>query len=145
MRSRCLLLLAAVLLCPFSVSAQKCSEGFIQSNINNEDWKLLTKDTYFFSGALEKPIVGIQESKKTEEKGSPERKNEKWDPNKLDRVVVSPSGDMAYAYGTQHARWDDASNGKHLDFTAAFLMVWRVADGSCKVAAAIYEPEGNKD
>jgi len=145
MRSRCLLLFASVLLCPFSVSAQKCSEEFIRSNINNEDLKLVTKDTYFFSGALEKPIVGIEESKKTMEKGTPERKNEKWDQNKLDRVVVSSSGDMAYAYGTQHARWDDASSGKHVDFTAAFLSVWRVDDGSCKVAATIYEPQGNKD
>ena len=148
MRSRCLLLLASVLLCPFSVSAQKCTEQFIGSNIDKMDSNLVTNDAYFFSAAMEKPAVGMMRSRLQEEKekgGRPERKNEKWDPKKLDRVVVSSSGDMAYAYGTQHAKWDDASNGHHEDFTAAFLMVWKVADGSCKLAAAIYEPEGNKD
>ena len=66
-------------------------------------------------------------------------------PKQAGSRLVSSSADKAYAYGNQHARWDEASNGKHVDFTAAFLMVWRVADGSCKLAATIHEPEGNKD
>jgi len=125
--------------------AQKCSEQFIRSNISSKapDQKLVTSDSYFFSGALDKPIIGVPstpESKKADEKIS---KNDKYEPT-VERVVVAPSGDMAYAYGTEHVSYDEVPDSKHVNFTAAFLMVWRVADGTCKIAASMYEPEGEK-
>lgn len=128
------------------VVGQKCTEQFIRANINSNDRKLLTSDTYFFSGALEKPIIGVDtpDSKKAEEKINHERKNEKYDPLKVERVVVAPSGDMAYAYGSGHGSFDEVDTGKHIEFTPAFLMVWRTDQGSCKIAVTIYEPEGEK-
>jgi len=135
-------------LSPFLLSlhavGQKCTEEFIRTNINNSDPKYAAEDAYFFSGALEKPVVGLntEEWKKTGEKLNQERKNQKVDPLKPDRIVVDPSGDMAYAYGTRHMSFDKVSTGKHVDFTAAFLTVWKVVNGSCKLAASIFEPEG---
>jgi hypothetical protein len=85
-----------------------------------------------------------EESKKTGEKISQERKNERRDPLKADRIVVTPSGDMAYSYGTGHMSFDEVSTGKHVDFTAAFLSVWKVVNGSCKLAASMFEPEGEQ-
>lgn len=146
MRSGSLAVLLSTLLLPFPLSAQKCSEQFIRSHVDNPGPELLADDVYFFSGALEKPAIGhdTEESRKTDEKIRAERKNEKHDPHKLDRVVVAASGDMAYAYGTTHLSFDEVASSKHIDFTAAFLMVWRDIGGSCKIAAMIYEPEGVK-
>jgi len=46
--------------------------------------------------------------------------------------------------GTGHMSFDEVSTGKHVDFTAAFLAVWKVVNGSCKLAASIFEPEGEQ-
>ena len=94
-----------------------------------------------YIGALEKPVIGEEESSKAIEPVMPKRKNVKHDPNKPDRIVADPSGDMAYEYGTTHVSFDDSDNGKQRDFTAAYLRVWKADDGSCKVAATIYQPE----
>ena len=140
------LVLAISLFLTAPALAQKCSEEFIRSNINSNDKKLLTSDTYFFSGALAKPIIGLDtaDSKKAVDKLDHERKNAKYDPMKVERVVVAPSGDMAYVYGSGHGSYDEAETGKHIEFTPAFLMVWRIDQGSCKIAAVIYEPQGEK-
>jgi hypothetical protein len=138
--------LAISLLFTLPAFAQECTDQFIRANINSNDRNLLTSDTYFFSGALDKPIVGIDnaDSKKVDEKLSHERKNAKYDPLKVERVVVAPSGDMAYVYGSGHGSFDEVATGKHIDFTPAFLMVWRADSGTCKIAAAIYEPQCEK-
>jgi len=49
---------------------------------------------------------------------------------------------MAYSYGTPQLSFDEVSTSKHIDFTAAYLSVWKVVNGSCKVAATMYQPEG---
>jgi ketosteroid isomerase-like protein len=59
---------------------------------------------------------------------------------KADRIVVAPSGDMAYEYGTAHMSFDSKKEG-HVDFTAAYLRVWKTVDGKCKIAAEMFEPE----
>lgn len=123
--------------------AQKCSEDFIRQNIDSHGRKISADDVYFFSGALEKPIIGFgEEGKKAEEKINSERKHDKQDPLQVDRIVVAPSGEMAYTYGTGHVGYQEVATGKHVDFTAAYLMVWKVVDGSCKVAATMFQPEG---
>lgn len=118
----------------------------MRNGIAAENRKNSATDAYFFSGALEKPIIGPDsaESKDAEKTISRERKNEKRDPLKIDRIVVAPSGDMGYAYGTGHMSFDEVSTGKHVDFTAAFLTVWRVVDGSCKETATMFQPEGER-
>jgi|ERR1700722_9935342 len=147
MRRITLLLGLSAFLLSLPALAQKCTEEFIRTNINNFGPKYEAEDAYFFSGALEKPILGLntEESNRTGEKLGRERKNEKRDPLKADRIVVAPSGDMAYLYGTGHMSFDEVSTAKHVDFTAAFLTVWKVVNGSCKIAASIFEPEGEKN
>ena len=125
--------------------AQKCSEEFIRQNIDSRDRKFSANDAYFFSGALDKPIIGFgDERKKAGETISKARTDEKHEPLKIDKLVIDASGDMAYVYGTGHVAFKEVATNKNIDFTAAFLMVWKVVDGSCKVAATMYQPEGEK-
>lgn len=144
MRNVTLTLALSVLFLSLPALAQKCTEESVKNGIQNPDPKNDAEDMYFFSGALEKPIVGSSapEWKKVDEKLSQERKNEKHGVPKPDRIVVSPSGDMAYSYGTAQLSFDEVPSGKHIDIIAAYLTVWKVVNGSCKVAATMYQPEG---
>ncbi len=71
-----------------------------------------------------------------------QRKNQKYDDH-ADRTVISPSGDMAYQYGTSHVVFDTADK-QHKDFTALFVRVWKTADGQCKIAAFMAQPQGER-
>jgi hypothetical protein len=146
MRNVTLTLILSTLFLSLPALAQKCTEQFVKNSIEKQDAQSDAEDLYFFSGALEKPIVGSKapEWKKVDEKLTQERKNEKRDAPKPDLIVVAPSGDMAYSYGTAHMSFDEASTGKHVDFTAAYLTVWKIVNGSCKVAATMFQPEGDR-
>jgi len=137
--------LPLIALFAFSTFAQKgpCTEELVTAESAKSELPT-TKDYYLFSGSLEKPVIGEEEISKAMEPVMAKRKNVKHDPNKPDRIVAAPSGDMAYEYGTTHVSFDDSDNGKHRDFTAAYLRVWIADDGSCKVAATMYQPEGKR-
>ncbi len=99
-----------------------------------------TADQYFFSGALDKPVIGTQARKQAGATIMAGRKN--WsEVLSTERIVADPSGGMAYEYGTSHISFDDVKTGKHEDFTAAYLRVWKADGGACKVAAEMGEPE----
>lgn len=99
-----------------------------------------TADLYFFSGALDKPMIGAQAAEKISASIGSSRKNESF-VDHTDRIVADPSGDMAYEYGSSHMSYDDVKSGHHEDFTAAYLFVWKAERGACKVAAEMAEPE----
>ncbi|HEU5409660.1 MAG TPA: hypothetical protein VFU57_01450 [Candidatus Acidoferrales bacterium] len=99
-----------------------------------------TADLYFFSGALDKPVIGAQTVEKTSTNILSSRKNESL-VDHTDRIIADPSGSMAYEYGTSHMSYDDVKTGKHENFTAAYLFVWKAERGVCKVAAEMAEPE----
>ena len=104
----------------------------------------LADDMYFFSGALERPMVGKAAIDNAAGRIATERENENYAPLKPDRIVAAPSGDMAYEYGTTNIRFDDRKSARHFDFTAAYLRVWKAVDGSCKQAAEMFQPEGKR-
>ncbi len=54
------------------------------------------------------------------------------------RIVPSASGDMAYEFGTQRMGYDE--NGKHTDFEAAMLIVYRAKGNVCETAALTMHP-----
>jgi hypothetical protein len=99
-----------------------------------------TSDLYFFSGALDKPVIGVQAVERTSATIGASRKNESH-VERTGRIVADPSGGMAYEYGTSHVSYDDVKTGQHEDFTAAYLFVWKAEGGACKVAAEMIEPE----
>lgn len=121
-----------------------CTEQTIKDTIAKPDAEYLNfvaDDAYFYSTALKKPVVGKSEAKTVGVPAGPTRKNEKWDAKEPGRIVIDPTGDMAYEYGTEHASYDEKETGKHQDFIAAYLRVWRNVGGACKVAAAMFQPE----
>jgi ketosteroid isomerase-like protein len=144
---RAQILLLAVLASCGVVAAQNgpCTEDAVKTAVAKGVHAAAdnTDDSYFFSGALDKPLIGKPARQQASDAIQAQRKNES-DVEKPDRVVASASKDMAYEYGTAHITYDDAKTGKHEDFTSAYLRVWKAVGGSCKVAAQIAEPEKSK-
>jgi ketosteroid isomerase-like protein len=135
-----LIVLVVLFAVPAVAQNGACSEQSIKkANVAHDD-SLLAKDMYFFSGALKQPVVGTAAANKAFAPIAASRQNEKQDPMKPDRIVVASSGDMAYEYGTAHMSFDSKKEG-HVDFTAAYLRVWKTVDGKCKIAAEMFEPE----
>jgi hypothetical protein len=120
-----------------------CTEQFVKDRVSANQRGGRADDAYFFSGALEKPVVGRAAAEQVFKPVAAQRRNMKSEPLKPDRIVAAPSGEMAYEYGTGNVSFDEVSSGKHIAFTAAYLRVWRSIDGSCKEAAFMAEPEGD--
>jgi hypothetical protein len=57
------------------------------------------------------------------------------------RIGSSPSGDMAYEYGTVHTTYDSKSEG-YQKFNAVILSVYRVEGGICRKVALTMQPLG---
>ena len=139
----CLLLLAAFSFCG-AAAAQNgpCTEAGIKAAKAAAGKGALphTADQYFFSGALDKPVIGTQARKQAGAAVMAGRKN--WsEVLSTGRIVADESGGMAYEYGTSHISFDDVKPAEHEDFTAAYLRVWKADGGVCKVAAEMAEPE----
>jgi ketosteroid isomerase-like protein len=136
-----LIFLIALFALPVVAQNGPCSEQFVKTANAAHENSMLAKDMYFFSGALEKPVIGTAAADKAFAPVAASRTNEKQDPLKADRIVVTPSGEMAYEYGTAHMSFESKTEGKHIDFTAAYLRVWKAVDGKCKIAAEMFERE----
>lgn len=121
-----------------------CTEQSVKTGSQKEGPGFFADDVYFFSGALERPVVGLDALDNASRGISSDRENENYGQLKPDRIVAAPSGDMAYEYGTANIRFDERKSGKHFDFTAAYLRVWKNVDGSCRVAAQMFQPEGQR-
>jgi ketosteroid isomerase-like protein len=119
-----------------------CTESAVKKTIAAKSAVPHTDDRYFFSGALDKPVIGRTAGEQASATVVAGRKNASQD-DKTERIVAADSGDMAYEYGTAHIAFDDLKTGKHEDFTSAYLRVWKADKGVCKVAAEMAEPENN--
>jgi len=128
-----------------SAPAQRglCTEQFVKEQVARNGSHAVADDAYFFSGALEKPVIGRAAKDLAFKPVMPQRTNVKSEPLKPERIVAAGSAEMAYEYGTGNLSFDEVGSGKHIAFTAAYLRVWRSVDGSCKEAAVMFEPEGN--
>jgi ketosteroid isomerase-like protein len=117
-----------------------CTEKSLKDQMAKpDDASLWADDSYFYSRALDKPVVGKANQERAMKEVSARRKNEKYEDH-VERTVASPAGDMAYQYGTSHVVFDTADN-QHVDFNALFVRVWKTADGQCKIAAFMAQPE----
>jgi len=54
------------------------------------------------------------------------------------RIVATPSGDMAYESGTVRMGYDEG--GKHTEFEAVMLTVYKANGGVCQTAALTMQP-----
>jgi hypothetical protein len=77
-----------------------CTEQFVREQISKNDRDAVADDAYFFSGALEKPVIGRATKNQVFKAVVAQRTNVKSEPLKPDHIVATSSGDMAYEYGT---------------------------------------------
>jgi hypothetical protein len=137
----CLVLLAVLSFSTVAVAQSgSCTESAVKAAIAAKGSIPKTSDAYFFSGALDKPVVGATARSQASGVVAATRKNES-EKSTTDRIVADASGGMAYEYGTDHISFDDVKTGKHEDFTSAYLRVWKSDAGACKIAAEMAEPE----
>jgi hypothetical protein len=142
----CLLLLAVFSFCGFAAAQNgPCTEAAVRAAKAGAAKAALphTSDQYFFSGALDKPVIGTQARSQARSKIEASRKNESQ-VERAERIVADASGGMAYEYGTSHLSYDDVKTGEHEDFTTAYLRVWKADGTACKVAAEMAEPENTQ-
>ena len=149
MRYKCSVFAATIAFHAFFAFAQNgpCKEQFIRDQSAQSGPAAKTDDYYLFNPMLEKPVIGTEERDKANKALDPvmaKRKNQKNEPAKVERIVTAPSGDMAYEYGTFDFTYDDSDTGKHVERQVAFLWVWRADGGSCKLAAAMLQREGER-
>lgn len=116
-----------------------CTEQAIRAANASGAGNSLADDVYVASPANKEPIVGRAEVERVGKIIHSMRKNEHYGPNPPDHIVAAPSGDMAYAYGTRRITFDDMQIGKHVEFTNAYLQVWKAVGGTCKIAATMSE------
>lgn len=144
-----LVLIAGFLNCSGFAQKGPCTEESIRAEANSGRIPPTTEDFYLFNPVMEKPAVGVEERNRANASIAANtqlmanRKNFKGGPRKVDRIVIAPSGDMAYAYGTSQISFDQ-EDGKHVDATHAFLWVWKADGVSCKLAASMVQREGER-
>lgn len=140
------LVLLAVLLFSGVAAAQSgaCTEAGVKAvkAVAGKGALPTTSDSYFFSAALDKPVIGQRARQDAGDAVQATRKNESMVEN-TGRIVADGTGNMAYEYGTVRISYDDVKSGKHQEFTSAYLRVWKSDRGACKVAAEMAQPENN--
>ena len=136
---RYILVLLVVVLSAVLTQAQAgpCTESAIkQGNLPTAE------DAFSYMPPYGKPVVGKPAIKEANTKSFSDRTNIKSDWVGEHRIVSSPSGDMAYEYGTLHMSSDSKSNpaAGHEDFEAVMLIVYRAKGGVCQQAAETMQP-----
>ena len=126
---------AFILLSSMLVHAQSgpCTESAVQrGNLAAAD------DAFAYMPPFGKPVVGKTAIQSAGAKSFSERTNitRAWVGEH--RVVPTASGDMAYEYGTMRMGYDEG--GKHNEFEAVILSVYKAKDGVCQIAASTMQP-----
>jgi ketosteroid isomerase-like protein len=137
------LLIGAFFTVLLTSQAQSNAEKELRQAIETHQTQV-ADDVIFWSGATERPIMGKASSEQQGKEIGSTRKNEKQGKGKIERLVVSASGDMAYEYGSNSLEFDDVQSGKHLSFSPTYLRVWKRDGTVWKVAAAFMRPNPSK-
>ena len=113
---------------PTQAQTGPCTESVItKGNLPAAD------DAFSYMPAFGKPVVGKPAIQTAQAKSFSDRTNitRAWVGDH--RIVSTPSGEMAYEYGTMRMGYDE--RGKHNEFEAAMLTVYNAKDGVCRVVA----------
>lgn len=140
-----IILISAAMFLASSAVAQsgRCSEQNIRRMHSQRAALQESADAYFYSGALDKPIIGAANRKQNAKQVTAARKNAKQYPDVPQKIVASADGSMAYEYGTSRITYDDVSTGKHVDFQTAYLEVLSAEGDACKIVATMAQPIGS--
>src|SRR5208283_3524424 len=123
-----------------SAQAQQGDEQKIRDTVANHAGEF-APDIYYVTGALATPSIGREQAEQARKQVEADRRNFKPIDDHPQKISVSPSGDMAYEYGTRDGGWIDAQTGRAVTLHGSYLRVWKVADGKCVIAAMSARPE----
>ena len=124
------LLLAAV---PARAQSGPCTENVIKQGKTPA-----SEDMFSYMPPYGKPRVGKGDVQKANAESFSGRTNITRSWRDDHRIIPSPSGDMAYEYGTQRMGYDE--KGKHTEFEAAMLIVYRAKGSVCETVALTMHP-----
>ncbi|MFY9558678.1 MAG: hypothetical protein WAQ52_00455 [Terriglobales bacterium] len=128
-----LLIVASAVL--MQAQAGPCTESLIKQG------KVpVAEDAFSYMPPYGKPVVGKSEIQATNQEKFGERTNIKSSYVGEHRIVSSSSGDMAFEHGTLQVSYDDKGNGKHHEFKAVILNVYKAKDGVCQKVAGTMQP-----
>lgn len=98
----------------------------------------MADDAFSYMPPYGKPVIGKPAIREANAKSFSKRTNitRSWVGDH--RIVSTPSGDMAYEYGTLRMGYDE--DGKHTEFEAAMLTVYQAEDGICRIVASTMHP-----
>jgi len=132
---RCCFLVFSILCAALPAQAQTgpCTETAIKQGTPPT-----ADDMFSFMPLYGRPVVGRGAVQRTNSQNFSARTNitRQWAADH--RIIAAPSGDMAYEYGTQKVGYDEA--GKHTEFEAAMLIVYRAKGSVCETAALTMNP-----
>lgn len=100
-----------------------------------------TDDRIFVSGAYPRPIIGKEMSAENQ-RISDQIKADRLHfsrKDRIERLMVSQAGDMAYEFGYSDLAWDTPEK-KHVRFEASYLRIWRKLQGQWKVDVFFIRP-----
>jgi len=98
------------------------------------------EDAFSYMPPYGKPVVGKAATQAANTKSFSGRTNIKRSWIGEHRIVSTPSGDMAYEYGTVHMGYDSKEEGGHHEFEAVILSVYKAKDGVCQKVALTMQP-----
>ncbi len=142
MRYRLLLLLIVLSAALTHAQRGPCSESAVkQGNLPSAE------DAFAYMPPCGKPVIGKPAIKEANATSFSDRTNIKSNWVGEHRIVSSPSGDMAYEYGTLRVSSDSKSNpaSGHEEFEAVMLIVYRAKGAVCQQVAETMQPLGEQE
>jgi ketosteroid isomerase-like protein len=125
-----------------SVMLTHAQSGPCTESVINKGHLPSAEDAFVYMPPYGKPVVGKPAIQEAATKSFSDRTNIKSDWVGEHRIVSSPTGDMAYEYGTLHMSSDSKSKqpAGHEDFEAVMLIVYKEKNGVCQQVAETMEP-----
>jgi ketosteroid isomerase-like protein len=135
MRVSLILLVTAIFAAAAQAQTGPCTETAIKEG------RLPVADNAFsFMPPFGKPVTGKAAIHNAAAEKFADRINRKYTWADDHKIVISPSGDMAYEHGTMHVSYDTKSDGQHHEFSAVMLTVYKANGDACQQVAGTMHP-----
>jgi ketosteroid isomerase-like protein len=101
---------------------------------------LYADNAIFVTGGCTRPIIGKDTTVKLTAQASAEKRRNQKLTEKIQRLEVSKSADMAWEFADFRLSYDETKTGKHVEFPGSMLRVWKKVDGRWRVIAEFRRP-----